>query len=69
MYREALSIARAQEAKLWELRAAVSFARLRRDHGPHAEARDLLAEVYGWFTEGLDAPDLQEAKTLLIELM
>jgi class 3 adenylate cyclase/predicted ATPase len=52
LYRKALSIAVEQEAKLWELRAAVSLARLRRDQGRRAEARDLLAPVYGWFTEG-----------------
>jgi predicted ATPase len=68
LYRNALSIAREQEAKLWELRAAVSLARLRRDQGRHAEARDLLAPVYGWFTEGFATPDLQEAKTLLKSL-
>jgi predicted ATPase len=64
----ALSIAEEQEAKLWELRAAVSLARLRRDQGRRAEARDLLAPVYGWFTEGFDTPDLKEAKALLNEL-
>ena len=68
LYRKALSIAREQEAKLWELRAAVSLARLRRDQGRRAEARDLLAPVYGWFTEGFDTPDLKEAKALLDEL-
>jgi predicted ATPase len=67
-YCKALSIAVEQEAKLWELRAAVSLARLRRDQGHHAEARDLLAPVYGWFTEGFDTPDLKEAKALLDEL-
>ena len=65
LYRKALSIAREQEAKLWELRAAVSLARLRRDQGRRAEARDLLAPVYGWFTEGFGTPDLNEAKVLL----
>jgi predicted ATPase len=65
LYRKALSIAREQEAKLWELRAAASLARLRRDQGRRAEARDLLAPVYGWFTEGFDTPDLKEAKALL----
>jgi predicted ATPase len=65
LYRKALSIAVEQEAKLWELRAAASLARLRRDQGRHAEARDLLAPVYGWFTEGFDTPDLKEAKALL----
>ena len=65
LYRKALGIAEEQGAKLWELRAAVSLARLRRDQGRPAEARDLLAPVYGWFTEGFDTPDLQEAKALL----
>jgi class 3 adenylate cyclase/predicted ATPase len=68
LYRKALSIAREQEAKLWELRAAVSLARLRRDQDRHAEARDLLAPIYGWFTEGFDTPDLKDAKALLDEL-
>jgi predicted ATPase len=68
LYRKALSIAREQEAKLWELRAAMSLARLRRDQGRCEEARDLLAPVYGWFTEGFDTPDLKEAKALLDEL-
>jgi class 3 adenylate cyclase/predicted ATPase len=65
LYLEALRIAREQGAKLWELRAAASLARLRRDQGHRAEARDLLGPVYGWFTEGFDTPDLKEAKTLL----
>jgi predicted ATPase len=65
LYHKALSIAQEQEAKLWELRAAVSIARLRRNQGRRAEARDLLAPVYGWFTEGFDTPDLIEAKELL----
>ena len=65
LYRKALGIAREQEAKLWELRAAASLARLRRDQGRRAEARDLLAPVYGWFTEGFDTADLKEAKALL----
>jgi predicted ATPase len=68
LYRKALSIAREQEAKLWELRAAASLARLRRGQGRPAEARDLIAPVYGWFTEGFDTPDLREAKALLDEL-
>ncbi len=68
LYRKALNIAEEQEAKLWELRAAASLARLRRDQGRPAEARDLLAPVYGWFTEGFDTPDLKEAKALLDEL-
>jgi class 3 adenylate cyclase/predicted ATPase len=68
LYRNALSIAVEQEAKLWELRAAASLARLCRDQGRHAEARDLVAPVYEWFTEGFDTPDLKEAKALLDEL-
>ena len=66
LYRKALSIAREQEAKLWELRAAVSLARLRRDQGRCTEAH--LAPVYGWFTEGFGTPDLKEAKALLDDL-
>src|SRR5204863_1564926 len=68
LYRQALSIAEEQGAKLWELRAAASLARLRCDQGRCGEARDLLAPVYGWFTEGFDTPDLKEAKELLGEL-
>ena len=68
LYRKALSIAREQEAKLWELRSAVSLARLRRDEGRRAEARDLLAPVYGWFAESFATPDLKEAKALLDEV-
>jgi predicted ATPase len=64
----ALEIARRQQARMWELRAAVSLARLRRDQGRRAEARDLLAPVYGWFTEGFDTADLKDAKALLEEL-
>jgi tetratricopeptide (TPR) repeat protein len=67
-YRKALSIAEEQGAKLWELRAAASLARLRCEQGRHAEARDLLAPVYSWFTEGFGTPDLKEAKALLDEL-
>ena len=52
----------------WQLRASTSLARLRRDQGRHAEARDLLAPVYGWFTEGFETADLKEAKALLDEL-
>jgi len=62
LYRASLSIARGQEAKLWELRAAAGLARLRRDQGRRAEARDLLASIYGWFTEGFDTADLKDAK-------
>jgi tetratricopeptide (TPR) repeat protein len=65
---EALAIARDQSAKLWELRAAVSLARLWRDQAKRDEARALLAPVYGWFSEGFDTPDLIEAKALLDEL-
>ena len=68
LYRIALIIAQGQGAKLWELRAAASLARLRRDQGRPAEARDVLAPVYGWFTEGFDTPDLIDAKTVLDEL-
>jgi predicted ATPase len=68
LYRKALSIAQEQEAKLWELCASVSLARLRRDQGRHAEACDLLAPVYGWFTEGFGTQDLKEAEALLDEL-
>jgi predicted ATPase len=68
LYGKALSIAREQEAKLWELRAAESLARLRRDQGHRVEACELLAPVYGWFTEGFDTPDLKDAKALLDQL-
>ena len=64
----ALAVARQQQAKSWELRAAMSMARLWRDQGKRDEARDLLAPVYGWFTEGFDTLDLKEAKALLDEL-
>ena len=67
LYGKALSIAEEQGAKLWELRAVASLARLRRDQG-HNEARSLLAPVYDWFTEGLDTQDLKDAKALLDEL-
>jgi class 3 adenylate cyclase/predicted ATPase len=68
LYRKALSIAREQAAKLWELRAVASLARLRRDQGHPAEARNLLVSIYDWFPEGVDTTDLIEAKTLLDEL-
>jgi predicted ATPase len=64
-FERALAVARAQEAKSWELRAAMSMARLWRDQGKRDEARELLAPVYGWFTEGFDTLDLKEAKKLL----
>ena len=65
---QALAIARRQGAKFWELRAATSLARLWRDQGKSSEAHDLLAPVYGWFTEGFDTPDLKEAQSLLEQL-
>ena len=68
LYQEALSIAREQEAKLWELRAAVSLARLLSAQGQREQARELLVPVYGWFTEGFDTTDLKEAKALLESL-
>ena len=64
----ALAVARKQQAKSWELRAAMSMARLWRDQGKKQQARELLAPVYGWFTEGFDTRDLKEAKVLLEEL-
>jgi predicted ATPase len=67
-YQQALTVARHQDARLWELRAAMSLARLWRDQHKRAEAHDLLAPVYGWFTEGFDTADLKDAKALLGEL-
>jgi predicted ATPase len=67
-FRRALATAREQEARSWELRAATSLARLWAAQGRRAEARDLLAPVYSWFTEGFETPDLKEAKALLDEL-
>jgi predicted ATPase len=67
-FKRALGVARQQQAKSWELRAAMSLARLWRDQGKVQQARDLLAPVYGWFTEGFDTRDLKEAKALLDEL-
>ena len=64
-FHQALDIARHQQAKSLELRAAMSLARLWQRQGKRAEARELLAPVYGWFTEGFDTADLQEAKALL----
>src|SRR6516165_3249000 len=68
LYYRALSTSREQNAKLWELRVTMSLARLRRDQGRCTEARDLLAPVYGWFTEGFDTPDVKAAKVLLESL-
>jgi tetratricopeptide (TPR) repeat protein len=67
-YRQAIAVAERQSAKLFQLRASVSLARLWRDQGKRAEARDLLGPIYHWFTEGFDAPDLKDAKALLDEL-
>ena len=67
-FERALTVARQQQAKSWELRATMSMARLWRDQGKREEARDLLAPIYGWFTEGFDTRDLKEAKALLDEL-
>jgi predicted ATPase len=67
-FERALSVARAQEAKSWELRAATSLARLWRDQGKRQEAHDLLAPIYGWFTEGFYTVDLKEAEALLAGL-
>ena len=63
----ALSVARQQQAKSWELRAAMSLARLWRDQGKVRQARELLAPAYGWFTKGFHTRDLKEAKALLEE--
>ena len=66
-FHQALTIAHRQQAKSWELRTAVSLSRLWQQQGKRAEARELLAPIYGWFTEGFDTADLQEAKALLDE--
>ena len=65
---KATEVARRQSAKSWELRAATSLARHWQQQGKQKEAHELLAEIYGWFTEGLDTKDLQEAKALIEEL-
>jgi predicted ATPase len=67
-FQQALAVARRQQAKSWELRAAMSLARLWQHQGKGAEARELLTPIYGWFTEGFDTADLQEAKALLESL-
>ena len=66
---QAIAVARRQSAKLWELRASTSLARLWRDQGKRTEARDLLAPIYGWLTEGFNTRVPQDAKALLDELM
>jgi predicted ATPase len=67
-FQQALALARRQRAKSWELRAAMSLSRLWQQQGKRAAARELLAPIYGWFTEGFDTADLQDAKALLAEL-
>jgi len=67
-FRHAIDCARRQGAKSWELSAALSLSRLWRGQGKHDDARTLLAEIYGWFTEGFETRDLKEAKALLEEL-
>jgi predicted ATPase len=67
-FQQALAVARRQQAKSLELRAAMSLSRLWQQQGKRSEARALLAPVYGWFTEGFDTADLQDAKVLLEEL-
>jgi predicted ATPase len=67
-FRQAIALARVREARWWELRSTVSLARLLRDTDRRNEARTLLAEIYNWFTEGFELPDLKEAKALLEEL-
>jgi predicted ATPase len=67
-FERALAVARQQHAKSWELRAAMSLARLWREQGRRDEGRDLLAPIYDWFTEGFDTLDLKQAKALLDDL-
>jgi predicted ATPase len=67
-FRIAIDVAREQDARSWELRATMSLARLLMKQGRREEARAMLAEIYGWFTEGFDTPDLKDAKALLDEL-
>ena len=67
-FQQALAVARDQQARSWELRAAMSLSRLWQQQGKQAEAHALLAPIYGWFTEGFDTTDLREAKALLDEL-
>jgi predicted ATPase len=67
-FHQALKVARCQQAKSWELRAAMSLAQMWQHQGKRAAAHELLAPIFGWFTEGFDTADLQEAKALLDEL-
>jgi predicted ATPase len=67
-FKQALEVARRQQAKSWELRAAISLARLWLSQSKRAQARQLLAPVYAWFTEGFDTGDLQDARALLVQL-
>ena len=67
-FREAISLAQKMNAKAWELRATVSLARLLRQQGKVEEARQLLSEIYNWFTEGFETADLKDARALLDEL-
>jgi len=67
-FQQALAVARRQQAKSWELRAAMSLSRLWQHQGKRTEARELLAPIYSWFTEGFDTADLQEARALLEDL-
>ena len=67
-FHKAIEIARRQSARSWELRAVTSLSRLRQQQGKREEARQMLAEIYGWFTEGFDTPNLKEARALLVEL-
>ena len=68
-FERALAVARAQQAKSWELRATMSMARLWRDQGKRDKARELLAPIYGWFSEGFDTPVLKEARALLDQMV
>src|SRR5262249_38682220 len=68
-FTQAISVARRQGSRFYELRAAASLAQLWRNRGCHPQARDLLAPIYGWFTEGFDTLDLKEAKALLDQLV
>ncbi len=67
-YKKAVEVSRQQQTKSWELQASIGLARLWQKQGNVDRARKMLAEIYEWFTEGFETPDLQEAKTLLAEL-